>query len=299
MMCLPLQAALAALCDTQQSTVATNGFAFGLPCGDNTRQRIDFFIAIAPERSKRRVMLEQYFRGLYQRTMVESYSLARAAIGNALRDGGVCLDCGANEGHEYENLRQSIGLEPDRYRGIDWNAQAAEAGRSKGRNVVQGDLNVNIAFADEQFRCIFGLSLLEHLLNPCKFLRESYRCLEPGGTLVTLTPNISTFFTIALLLVGKMPSSGPHPDSDALLKRQETFKVRNDEQEHDTETETPVHRHLVVFSYRVLKSYLEMLGFNEIEGYGFGLYPFPNFMQKPLERLDPYHCHQMVFIARK
>jgi len=36
-----------------------------------------------------------------------------------------------------------------------------------------------------------------------------------------------------------------------------------------------------------------------VQGYGFGLYPFPGFMQPMLERIDPYHCHQMVFIARK
>jgi len=174
-----------------------------------------------------------------------------------------------------------------------------QTGRDKGLDIVQGDLNVKLEFADAQFQCIFALSLLEHLLNPCRFLRECHRCLQPGGTLVLLTPNISTFFTIALLLVGKMPSSGPHPDSDALLARQETFKVRNEGQEHDTEADTPIHRHLVVFSYRVLKTYLEMLGFAKIEGYGFGLYPFPNFMQKPLERIDPYHCHQMVFVAHK
>jgi hypothetical protein len=60
-----------------------------------------------------------------------------------------------------------------------------------------------------------------------------------------------------------------------------------------------VHRHLVVFSYRVLKRYLGMLGFADVEGHGFGLYPFPNAVQPVLERMDPWHCHQMVFIARK
>jgi len=59
------------------------------------------------------------------------------------------------------------------------------------------------------------------------------------------------------------------------------------------------HRHLVVFSYRVLKEYLKLIGFREVRGYGFGLYPFPNFMQPLLERIDPIHCHQMVFVARK
>ena len=244
-------------------------------------------------------MLEKYFRSLYQRTMHEAYSLARHAVTDALQDGGTVLDCGAAEGGEFELLNQSIELAADRYFGLEWFAEAVRIGHGKGLNIQQGDLNKSIEFDNDQFKCIFGYSVLEHLLNPCQFLRESHRCLAPGGSLVLLTPNISTFFTIALLLAGKMPSSGPHPDSDALLDRQEVFNVRREGQEHDTESDTPVHRHLVVFSYRVLKQYLEMLGFETIKGYGFGLYPFPNFMQWPLERIDPYHCHQMVFVATK
>lgn len=244
-------------------------------------------------------MLKKYFNGLYERTMREAYGVARLATADALRDGGECLDCGATMGHEYRRLEKSINMDLGRYTGIEWNAEVAAEGRANGRNIIQGDLNKTIDFPDNQFRCVFGFSVLEHLLNPCLFLRESYRCLEPGGTLVILTPNISTFFTIALLVIGKMPSSGPHPDSEALLKQEETFKVHGDDREHDPEADTPLHRHLVVFSYRVLKSYLKMLGFKDIEGFGFGLYPFPNFMQKPLEKIDPFHCHQMVFVARK
>jgi SAM-dependent methyltransferase len=244
-------------------------------------------------------MLKQYFAGLYERTMTEAYGVARKATADALREGGTCLDCGATEGHEYDHLHDAIGLDPDHYVGIEWHPEVARAGQAKGRNIVQGDLNQAMDFPADTFRCIFGYSVLEHLLNPCNYLRESYRCLEPGGHLVVLTPNISTFFTIALLLLGKMPSSGPHPDSEALLQQTETFRVHGDDRQHDPEADTPLHRHLVVFSYRVLKSYLRMLGFEQIEGYGFGLYPFPNFMQKPLEAIDPWHCHQMVFVARK
>ena len=135
-------------------------------------------------------------------------------------------------------------------------------------------------------------------MNPCSFLKEAYRCLEPGGTLVLLTPNISTYFTIFQLLLGKMPSSGPHPDSELLIRREEMFQVTSLE-EQVFEGDFPVHRHLVIFSYRVLAKYLEMLGFRHIDGRGFGLYPFPNFSQPLLEKIDPYHCHQMVFIAKK
>lgn len=130
-------------------------------------------------------------------------------------------------------------------------------------------------------------------------MNECYRVLDDNGHLVILTPNISTFFTAALILLGKMPSSGPHPDSDQLLTQEELFKVSSEGLVPDTETDTPVHRHLVVFSYRVLMSYFKMIGFKEVKGYGFGLYPFPNFTQPALEKLDPYHCHQMVIVARK
>ncbi len=244
-------------------------------------------------------MLKKYFESLYERTMREAYSRALGEIVSILSKGGSCLDCGAHGGEKFEVLAQKAGLQKHRYHGIEWSSPVVALARQKGLNVVQGDLNQSMEFKDETFRCIFGLSVLEHLLNPCRFLGECYRCLENGGVLVILTPNISTYFTAALILAGKMPSSGPHPDSNVLLKLEELFKVSDDSLQPDAESDTPVHRHFIVFSYKVLKSYLSMIGFREVEGFGFGLYPFPNFMQGLLERVDPFHCHQMVFIARK
>lgn len=114
-----------------------------------------------------------------------------------------------------------------------------------------------------------------------------------------MTPNISTYFTAFLILLGKMPSSGPHPDSDTLIKKEVIFKVSSESLQPDTEGATPIHRHIIVFSYRVLRDYLISIGFGKVTGHGFGLYPFPNFLQPMLEKIDPYHCHQMVFIAYK
>ena len=231
--------------------------------------------------------------------MREAYSIAHDEIICAMKNGGKCLDCGANNGHKYDFFSKEIGLDKWQYHGIEWNADLVKFASEKGLNVIQGDLNKKIVYPDSTFECIFGLSFIEHLLNPCNFLRECYRCLKKSGTLIILTPNISTYFTIALLFLGRMPSTGPHPDSNSLLKQREISKVSHDSMQPDTETETPVYRHLIVFSYRILKSYLLMLGFKEVKGYGFGLYPFPIFMQNVLERIDPYHCHQMVFIAKK
>jgi len=244
-------------------------------------------------------MLHSYFKTLYKRTMEESYTLVFKEIANALIDGGHCLDCGASEGGSFDRLNEYIKLDKSRYNGFEWNAESVNRAQLKGLNVFHGDLNRKLPFEDGQFRCVFGLSVLEHLLNGCAFMRECHRVLEKGGQLILLTPNISTYFTIALLLMGKMPSSGPNPDSNALLAKQEIYKVSDHNLIHDSESETPIHRHLVVFSYRVLRQYLTMIGFTEVHGYGFGLYPFPAFMQPVLERTDPYHCHQMVFVAQK
>jgi len=231
--------------------------------------------------------------------MQEAYSRAHQEIVKTLRDGGLCLDCGASQGQKYQLLKEEIDFAQSSYYGIEWNENLVLNAQKRKINLVQGDLNKELQFPDNKFKCVFGLSVLEHLLNPCRYLTECYRVLELDGCLIILTPNISTYFTALLILLGKMPSSGPHPDSDQLVRQEELFKVSDPGLQSDTETDTPVHRHLVVFSYRVLMSYCRMIGFREVKGYGYGLYPFPNFMQPLLEKIDPYHCHQMVIVARK
>jgi len=244
-------------------------------------------------------MLEQYFKNLYQRTMKHAYDLATNVIVNSLLQGGKVLDCGAHKGRMFYTLAEKKCITKDRYFGIEWDQNLVNEANDNGINIIQGDLNKCLPYQDEEFRCVFALSLLEHLINPCSYLQECFRVLQKGGFLVILTPNISTYFTAFLVLLGKMPSSGPHPDSDNLLIKEEIFKVSSESLMPDTEIKTPNHRHFIVFSFRVLRDYLESLGFNKVTGYGFGLYPFPNFMQPLLEKIDPYHCHQMVFIANK
>lgn len=197
----------------------------------------------------------------------------------------------------FDQLNKETTLDASRYFGIEWNQETARMGQERGLQIICSDLNTSIPHEDARFSCVYGLSLLEHLLNGYRYMKECHRVLQDGGKLVLLTPNISTYFTAALILKGKMPSS--RPDSDALLKKEEVLKVSSDALKHDTERDTPVHRRLVVFSYRVLRDYLQMIGFSRVRGYGFGLYPFPNFMQPVLEHIDPWHCHQMVFIAEK
>ena len=242
-------------------------------------------------------LINSYLRGLYARTMREAYALARQEAVSDFVEGWTILDCGADDGGNFETLRALAPITAAQYHGMEWSPDLVRKAQDRGLNVRQGDLNQPLPLDDQQFDCVLGLSVLEHLLNGCQFIVEARRILKPGGKLVILTPNISTYFTIALLLAGRMPSTGPHPDSNQLIKAAVSLNMKDIE--GMVEGDHPTHRHLVVFSFRTLREFLGLAGFESITGRGFGLYPFPNFLQRPLERLDPWHCHQMVFTARK
>jgi SAM-dependent methyltransferase len=242
-------------------------------------------------------LVNSYLRGLYDQTLTGAYAHARREVLDAEAPGWTVLDCGAASGHEFRMINQVATLPPAQYKGLEWNMDEVEEGRRLGHDIAQADLNNPLPFEDETFDCVFGFSVLEHLLNGCAFMREAHRVLKPGGRLVLLTPNISTYFTVALLLLGRMPSTGPHPDSNALLGADIAFDVHD--RALEVEGDTPTNRHLVVFSYRALGKYLGQVGFATVTGRAFGLYPFPKFAQPLLQRIDPWHCHQMVFTATK
>jgi ubiquinone/menaquinone biosynthesis C-methylase UbiE len=230
--------------------------------------------------------------------MTQAYKRAYSEVVSALSKGGKCLDCGASQGQHFEHLEKMVQLEKEGYWGIEWDEESVRAAQDKGINIIRDDLNSFLPFKDNTFQCVFALSVLEHLLRGCRWIQECKRVLKPGGRVVILTPNISTYFTIVLLVLGRMPSSGPHLDS-ALLMRTEAPLGMNQVGNPGVENDMPFDRHLVVFSYKVLRRYLCLVGFNEVRGYGFGLYPFPNFLQSLFEKIDPYHCHQMVIVATK
>jgi len=119
-------------------------------------------------------VLQKYFKNLYQRTMNEAYSLAHTEIAKALKEpDSKCLDCGAHNGYKYDTIQTMAGLKRDNYHGIEWNQALALEAQQKGLNVKQGDLNRSMPFDKNSFDCVYGLSVLEHLLNPCLFLREA------------------------------------------------------------------------------------------------------------------------------
>ena len=241
--------------------------------------------------------LRSSLRRQYARTMREAYAFARSTA--AANAPVAVLDCGSGSGHERQATfgRGAPGIEL-RYRGLEWSRGDVERGVAAGLDIMEADLNRPLPIASESQDCVIAFSVLEHLLMPCSFLGECHRVLRPGGRLVVLTPNISTYFTALQVLLGKMPSSGPHPDSNKLIAFEHPEGISGVERD-DVAADTPQHRHLVVFSYRVLERFLEMTGFSIESARGFGYYPLPIVVQRIFEHIDPFHCHQMVFACTK
>ena len=152
-------------------------------------------------------MIRAYFTSLYQRTMRVAYATAINEIAATLANGGRCLDCGAQGGQTYDSICRKMPFSSQCYFGLEWNHASIRQARQRGLNIIQGDLNDEIPYRDHSFNCVFALSVLEHLINGCRFISECHRVLQPQGRLILLTPNISTFFSIFQLLMGKMPSS--------------------------------------------------------------------------------------------
>lgn len=233
----------------------------------------------------------------YARTMREAYAFARAAAGS--HPSTHVLDCGSGSGHErVATFGSCTSADSLSYSGLEWNRNDVALGIARGLNIHEADLNRPMPIASDSQDCVIAYSVVEHLLMPCSFILECHRVLKPGGRLVILTPNISTYFTALQILLGKMPSSGPHPDSNQLIQAEQTVQV-SDVQRDDMRGATPQHRHLVVFSFRALQKYLAVSGFSITAAKGFGYYPLPIWLQPTFERMDAAHCHQMVFVCTK
>jgi SAM-dependent methyltransferase len=55
---------------------------------------------------------------------------------------------------------------------------------------LPADFNTHLPCADSSMEAVFCVEGIEHLENRYAFLREAFRILRPGGTLVLTTPNI-------------------------------------------------------------------------------------------------------------
>jgi 2-polyprenyl-3-methyl-5-hydroxy-6-metoxy-1,4-benzoquinol methylase len=72
--------------------------------------------------------------------------------------------------------------------GVEFDPVCVERVRSRNLPCFLGDVREQ-SFAASDFDAIFTSHVIEHVYDPGGFLKECFRLLKPGGSLVSLTPN--------------------------------------------------------------------------------------------------------------
>lgn len=120
-----------------------------------------------------------------------------------LRSGQKVLDVGCGTGatavalHRFYPASQVFGL--------DLSPLAVALAKKNGVVAKKGDVEQPWPFPNGHFDVVFGLQIIEHLLNPDHFLQQAKRILKPGGMVMLATPNLAAWFNRLLLLLGFQP----------------------------------------------------------------------------------------------
>ena len=82
-----------------------------------------------------------------------------------------------------------LGDHFENYTGIDSSAEAVAAARRRGREIVHGDVDQPLPFADASFDGVVLKDLLEHVADPVAVVAEARRVLRPGGRVFASSPD--------------------------------------------------------------------------------------------------------------
>lgn len=103
------------------------------------------------------------------------------------KSNGLLLDVGCGNGSSMLTM-QARGW---RVIGIDFDETAVAQAKNNNLDAVVSDL-FSAKYSDNQFDAIMMNHVIEHVPDPQEFIKECLRILKPGGTLVALTPNITS-----------------------------------------------------------------------------------------------------------
>ncbi len=93
------------------------------------------------------------------------------------------------------------------YTGLEFSAKAIAIAEKKGLTILNEDLELHANRNNNKYDVVCYFQVLEHIDNPRKFIRDSLRCLKPGGVLLFAVPSEDSFINKAIDFYLNMP---PH-----------------------------------------------------------------------------------------
>lgn len=107
--------------------------------------------------------------------------------------------------------------------GLEYSKELIKACKDKNIKIIHGDAQ-NMPFKDGAFDVAIATALIEHVSQPMKMLRETYRILKPDGILIITTPN--SFFEKIAELIGHIEKE-IHQETFTLKKLKKYFRNAN------------------------------------------------------------------------
>jgi ubiquinone/menaquinone biosynthesis C-methylase UbiE len=96
---------------------------------------------------------------------------------------GTVLEVGCNRGYLMSELRKFSG----RVYGVDIDEGVVVHAKQRGHPVFVCNAE-NLAFPDRKFDAVFSVHTIEHVPDLAKAVKEFWRVLKPGGTLILVYP---------------------------------------------------------------------------------------------------------------
>ncbi|MDB2676319.1 class I SAM-dependent methyltransferase [Amylibacter sp.] len=101
-----------------------------------------------------------------------------------IQKGATLLDLGCGRG-EFLNGFIDLGIDGH---GVDFTDAAVDL--CPHATIKQADIeNDGLPYPDNYFDVVFSKSVIEHFHNPDIMIKEVFRCLKPGGLVITIAPS--------------------------------------------------------------------------------------------------------------
>ncbi len=161
------------------------------------------------------------------------------------REGGVVIDVGGIR--EYYPLLKTLFHPADLY------VLNVEPESVKGTQSIVASA-LELPFKDETCEIITSFDVLEHLLEPERFVSEASRVLRPDGLFILATPNLGDIYSRIAFLFGYTPF---HYDPST-CKVGSLAKIKTTERGHKS-----------VFTYRAITQLLDYYDFQIVGSSGY------------------------------
>ncbi|MFZ5863104.1 MAG: class I SAM-dependent methyltransferase [Nitrospirota bacterium] len=217
---IPIEEAACALCGSVERTLAYSGFE---PYAVVRCSTCGFYYLSprpTPDALRQLYDDDRYFEGEGNGYISydEQETALRATFSGLLRHmqthgltGGALLDIGCGYGYL---LEQAKGLYRIRI-GTDFSSRAVKRAGAVADRVYKGGLDR--VPQEERFDCVVALHVIEHLVDPSRFVAQAIRHLTPTGALVVATPDMNSFWR---RLMGRRWPSFKIPEHVQFFNRQ-------------------------------------------------------------------------------